>query len=141
MINGTLFKTLLQDAKEASVSTTAEHAMHVTFARTCVLNLNTTLGGSRAAKLKHFSTFVRPKGACRRSQSGLHQPLARMALRCMTPVPTTPSTQATKPAERDSRCASGLARGAYRDPLKIGALSDVQCVLLCSHTHFEIWTW
>ena len=36
-----------------------QHAMHVTFTRTCVLNLNTTLGGPRAAKLKPFSSFVR----------------------------------------------------------------------------------
>ena len=36
-----------------------QHDSSVTFSRTCVLNLNTTLGDSRAAKFKHFSSFVR----------------------------------------------------------------------------------
>ena len=53
--------------------------------------------------------------------------------RCATchPSPTTPSTQATKQAARDSRCAPGLARGAYREPLDMVhcQMSNASCSL------------
>ena len=63
IINGITGGTLEKDASAASVLTTAE-AEHntpcnVTLSRTCALNLNTTVGGPRAATLKHFSSFVR----------------------------------------------------------------------------------